>query len=69
MSPSQRKQTPIRFTDPIRARLDAEVARTGLSINVIVMLALDKYLPQLNEERPAPTAPAAPNDDAPLDWE
>lgn len=70
MSPSKRKQTPIRINDPIRIRLDAEVARTGLSINTLVNLALDRYLPALGESTP-PTepAPSAPGGDALLDFD
>jgi hypothetical protein len=56
MSPAQKKQTPIRFTDPIRARLDEEVRRTGLSISVLVNIALDRYLPSVHGE-PAPSPP------------
>lgn len=59
MSPSKRKQTPIRFTLQIRERLDAEVERTGLSINTIVNLALDRYL------TPAATPIAEPPTAAP----
>lgn len=70
MSPSKRQQTPIRFTAQMRARLDAEVARTGLSINTIVHNALDAYLPKLGGEPPArPTPPAAPQGGDVLDWE
>lgn len=70
MSPSKRQQTPIRFTAQMRARLDAEVARTGLSINTIVHNALDRYLPPLDGGvPPQPTPPAAPNAGDVLDWE
>lgn len=66
MSPSKKPQTPIRISPAIRERLDAEVKRTGLSINTIVMLALDRYLPQIGD---APAAPAALSDDSPLDFD
>lgn len=72
MSPSKRQQTPIRFTAQMRERLDAEVARTGLSINTIVHQALDRYLPALSEQAkatpPAPAPPAPAGGDV-LDWE
>lgn len=61
MSPSKKKQTPIRIHDRIRARLDAYVARTGLSINAVVNLALDAYLPADDTPRPAP--PPSDGDD------
>lgn len=60
MSPAA-KQTPVRFTPPIRARLDEEVRRTGLSISVLVNIALDRYLPPLPGETSPPAAtPAKP---------
>ena len=69
MSPSKRKQTPIRITDPIRARLDAEVVRTGLSINTIVNMALDRYLPQLGAPAVEPPPPPSTGGGGPLDFE
>jgi predicted DNA-binding protein len=67
VSPSKRPQTPIRIPPAIRERLDAEVSRTGLSINAIVTLALDKYLPAA-ESKAEPGA-SGTKDDGALDWE
>ena len=68
MSPSQKKQTPMRFTPQMRERLDAEVARTGLSINAIVHQALDAYLPRLDGARPPAEPKGEPTSDT-LDFD
>jgi hypothetical protein len=63
MSPSKKPQTPIRFPPHIRARLDAEVERLGVSLNTVVVMYLDRSLPPLSDGsgvEPEPDTPVAP---------
>ena len=77
MSPSKKKQLPVRLETDIRARLDQFLARNPRqwkSINAIVNEALDRFLPALDGAAPAapPAAPpppaVGPADDDTLDW-
>lgn len=53
------KQLPIRLPADVRRRLEAEARRLEFSLNAVIVMYLDRYLPPANGETPPPAEPPA----------
>lgn len=69
---STKKQTAFRLPDDLRAQLEQEAGRLGLSLNATLIVTLRRALPAAGATPPTTETlqpPVTDDDDPPMSWE